>query len=472
MLFALVMLVGFILGCILLNLRPEKSDLENRKLTEFPRFKKETFYEGEYRRFTAEDFMNGKYTSAVSTWFSDSFPMREGMYTAEGKIQKLYGFRSNTINAISDGDEIPDIDSLINSISEEETQPEETKTTEAASLDPTETPAETEPAAETQTEPESVDGDELYRNNPNRAGDVNVKDNVGYCVYGFNHKAADEYAAHVARVAEKLEGKAEVYELLIPNNSAIMLDEETKAEWHLPPEDKVIQYFTAKTYSLNKDVRYVNIYNILAEHNDEYLYFKTDHHWTQLGAYYAYVQYCKEAGFTPHELDEYTELDIGEFLGSYYKTNQLTQLADNPDDVIVYQPIATNEFTFYNRENGKMQSGKMVRDLSEVAVSLKYQAFIYGDQSYNEAKNPNLSDGSCCIVVKESFGNCFAPFMIDHYENLIIIDYRYYKGSIVDLAKNYNHPDIVFVNNLEAISDLYVMSQLGAVCDAEPASDN
>ena len=54
--------------------------------------------------------------------------------------------------------------------------------------------------------------------------------------------------------------------------------------------------------------------------------------------------------------------------------------------------------------------------------------------------------------------------MIDHYETLIVIDYRYNTDSLIELAKQYDSPDIVFVNNLEAISDLYVMEQLGGIC--------
>ena len=157
-------------------------------------------------------------------------------------------------------------------------------------------------------------------------------------------------------------------------------------------------------------------------------------------------------------------MDSGPFLGSYYKTNQYAQLADNPDNCYGYEPIATNEFSFYDRDAKTMRNGKLVRNMSEFDITLKYQGFIYGDTAYSEAHNPNLSDGSCCIVVKESFGNCFVPFLIDHYQTLIVIDYRYNTDSLVELAKSYDHPDIIFCNNLEAISDLYVMEQLGGVC--------
>ena len=453
MLFSLVLFVGFVLGCVLFPMRPEESVLENRKLTKFP-------------KFTADSFLSGEYTSQVSTWFADTFPLRETMVKAEWGIQNKYGLRRDAINNVADGDDVPDIDELLSSIEEETPQEEPETVTETAETSSQEATEPTEPPTteEPETVPESVDGEEMYRMNPQEAGAVNVKDLVGYCVYGFNRKAADEYAVHVGAMGEALKGKARVFELLIPNNSAILLDDATKAEWKLLDERKVIQYFTAMTYQQSKEVKYVNIYDILAEHSSEYLYFKTDHHWTQLGAYYAYVKYCEEAGLTPHDLSEYTEVNSGPFLGSYYKTNGYAQLAENPDECIGYEPIATNDFTFYDRDQDKMRTGKLVRNMSEYDVAVKYQGFISGDTAYSEAHNPNLSDGSCCIVVKESFGNCFVPFLIDHYETLIVIDYRYNTNSLVELANRYNSPDIIFCNNLEAISDLYVMSQLGGIC--------
>ena len=465
MLFGLVLAVGFVLGCILFNLRPKKSDLENRELTKFP-------------KITADGFLSGEYTSGISTWFADTFPFREGMVKAEWGIQNAYGFRKDSISAVGEGDEVPDIEDILASMEAESagqesaspqpSDPQNTVPSETQETVPAEPQTESE-AAPPETEiadtvPESVDGEAMYNMNPQEAGAVNVKDLVGYCVYGFNRKAADQYAIHIGTVANALQDQARVFELLIPNNSAILLDDQTKKDWKLLDESQVIKYFKAMTWQQSQAVKYVDIYDRMMEHRDEYLYFKTDHHWTQLGAYYAYTRFCEEAGLTPHAISEYKLVDSGPFLGSYYKTNGYAQLAENPDNCYGYEPIATNDFSFYDRDAKTMRNGKLVRNMSEFDIALKYQGFIYGDTAYSEAHNPNLSDGSCCIVVKESFGNCFAPFLIDHYQTLIVIDYRYNTDSLVELAKNYDHPDIIFCNNLEAISDLYVMEQLGGIC--------
>ena len=77
--------------------------------------------------------------------------------------------------------------------------------------------------------------------------------------------------------------------------------------------------------------------------------------------------------------------------------------------------------------------------------------------------NPDLSDGSKCVVVKESFGNAFVPFLVDHYQTVYVIDYRYYSGSVVDFAKTNKATDVIFVNNLSAIRGSYQMGKLAGV---------
>ena len=78
-------------------------------------------------------------------------------------------------------------------------------------------------------------------------------------------------------------------------------------------------------------------------------------------------------------------------------------------------------------------------------------------------ENPDLTDGSACIVVKESFGNAFVPFLVDHYQTVYVVDYRYYTGSITALARSKGASDVLFVNNLSAIRGSYQIGKLNGV---------
>ena len=455
-LFLIVMTMGFVLGCVLFMFRPTESILEKRELTKFP-------------TFNTDDFVDGTYTSAISTWFADTFPFREELLTIQGKIKTYYGLQNDVISAVAEGDEIPDIEDMIPKTDEAELPP-------AAETEPSEEIEVIQPESESESETEretyeSVDAEELVRLNPIEAGQVNVKDLVGYCVYGFNLKGADKYAIHVSNVANALKDIADTYEILIPDNSAIMLDEDTKKEWKLSDEEKVLHYYQAKAASLSPVLKDVYIYDILMEHNDEYLYFKTDHHWTQLGAYYAYVEFCKKKGIEPHELSEYKELVTENFLGSYYTTNGYTQLAENPDTVYAYEPLTCNTMQFFDNALKVMREGVIVRDMNPFADTLKYLGFIYGDNPLTIIENPEVKNGEKCIVIKESFGNAWIPFLTDHYEKIIVLDYRYYNsenesfmGNVVDLAKDEEVTDVIFINNLEAISDSWIMDVMGNIC--------
>ena len=86
-----------------------------------------------------------------------------------------------------------------------------------------------------------------------------------------------------------------------------------------------------------------------------------------------------------------------------------------------------------------------------------------GDNPYTVIENPDLTDGSACIVVKESFGNAFVPFLVDHYQTVYVVDYRYYTGSITALARSKGVSDVLFVNNLSAIRGSYQIGKLNGV---------
>ena len=114
-------------------------------------------------------------------------------------------------------------------------------------------------------------------------------------------------------------------------------------------------------------------------------------------------------------------------------------------------------------EDSELTGGKVIFDESTAAASLKYGAFIMGDNPYTVIENPDLSDGSKCIVVKESFGNAFVPFLVDHYQTVYVVDYRYYSGSVSQLARDKGVTDVLFVNNLSAIRGSYQMGKLAGV---------
>ena len=194
------------------------------------------------------------------------------------------------------------------------------------------------------------------------------------------------------------------------------------------------------------------------------VWYRTDHHWTTLGAYYAYTQYAAAAGLTPHTLDQFERVEYPGFLGTYYSSSGITSLAANPDTVIAYRPMGTNKMKM-TMPDGTVYDWYVVNDVSDYASSVKYGCFAGGDQPYNEVENPAITDGSACLVIKDSYGNAFIPFLVDHYQYLYWVDFRYYKGSIYDLVEQKGIRDVVVVQNIYNTAAEGTLSSLQALIE-------
>lgn len=295
------------------------------------------------------------------------------------------------------------------------------------------------------------------------SSDIIIIGNRGYETYGYYEPTAEKYANIVSGLADKLAGQANVYSLLIPLSDEIAVTPEHRERLSMGNQkNDIVKVFDM----MSGNVKKVNIYDTMAKYAPEYIYFKTDHHWTQRGAYYAYREYCKSRGVACPSLDEYETNRFDGYLGSFYTSTQSGKLADNPDYVEVFYPKSTNMIDI-TEQSGNHLNWYVVNDVSNYRASQKYSCFIGGDNPFSVIHNPEKTDGSACILVKESFGNAFAPFLVDDYEYVYIVDYRYYEGqSLYDMAIEKGVKDILFCNNLSALSDSYKLALMKTITGA------
>ena len=229
-----VMVLGFVLG-LAFFLRPNYSESEKRELTKFP-------------TFTVATFLSGEYTEQISTWFADTFPFREGLIALNDTVTSLKGFGSEQFQS------------------------------GAANLGG-----------------EQNQGGNAGGNSGGNAGgneDVKVETIAGYYIQGdtayemyYQNKANSErYAALINQAASKLNGKAKVYTVVVPLAYAYN-DKVLKKTDATDPKAAIDSIYANVTH---KNAYKVDAYSALGAHKDEYLYFRTDHHWTARGAYYAY----------------------------------------------------------------------------------------------------------------------------------------------------------------------------------------
>lgn len=159
----------------------------------------------------------------------------------------------------------------------------------------------------------------------------------------------------------------------------------------------------------------------------EYVYYKTDHHWTSLGAYYAYRELGEILGYEPYKKEDFIiETLNDDFVGTSY-TSSLIQ-ADLKDEINVYRFPLDENITVTDKITG--ESLKLY-DKEKLDTVSKYDVFLGGNRAHIEingnTENPNL------VIVKDSFANSLVPFLARHF-NVTLIDPRYVRGDVYELV--------------------------------------
>ena len=402
--FSTVMVLGGIIG-LLFFARPTTSAVEMRNLTAYP-------------EFTVESFLDGSYFTQVSLWYADTYPLREPMVAADHAIDSLFGVNTGTgmVGGNVQADEIP---------VQEEAEPVKPVTV-------------TPPAAAPDEHAVAEDIQE------NIMSGVYIQDGAGYAIYYFSQNAADTYIAAMNTAAKELDGVSTVYSIMAPANSITLTDEQA-ASVGGSDQQQTLDYLRTR---FDDRVKSVEIVDTIKQHRDEYLYFRTDHHWTQLGAYYAYVEFCNVKGIEPKSLSSWKEAKLGEFQGTYYDTIEAMGNV-TPDEITAYVPSGTNDLTYWSAY-GEEVDGKVINeDAASWEPSYKYTAFIAGDQTLEIIHNPAVTDGSSCLVVKDSYGCAFVPNLVDNYETIHVIDFRETDENLVEYAKSNNIQDVIFMTGMK-----------------------
>lgn len=291
---------------------------------------------------------------------------------------------------------------------------------------------------------------------------VVVIGDTAYEQYNYVEDSSKKYIKAVNNIAKKLGKDVNVYDMIVPTSIGITLPDNKYDKVGSSDQKKSIQ----KMYDMLSDnVKPVDIYDELMQHRTEYIYYRTDHHWTSLGAYYAYDAFCKVKEMMPNKLEDYKKASFGRFKGSFYgETNNAKSLRADKTEVLY--PINNDKISIkYTTESGETLKGKVIEDASSFSENLKYVTYIDGDNPYTVIRNKNIKDGSSCVVIKESFGNAFVPFLADHYSKIYVIDYRYWQGSISKLVKDNSATDVMFINNISMTRNAYLIGKLSQLVE-------
>jgi hypothetical protein len=208
----------------------------------------------------------------------------------------------------------------------------------------------------------------------------------------------------------------------------------------------------------------VDAYSQMSQHTAEYIEYRTDHHWTGLGAYYAYRAFATAAGFTPLPLSAMTKKTIPNFLGSLYYYTRSDTLKQNVDQVDYYVvPYATQEYV-YNSLTARPMTAHVYQETAKGGNA--YGVFIGGDHPLTQIVSPNSPTLRKIVIIKDSYANAFAPYLASHYREVWVVDYRYFKGNIASLMRQHGINEILFAHNTYVINGGFAVQRAQTMLDS------
>jgi hypothetical protein len=456
--------------------KPEASQIENRPLEKAP-------------AFSAGALADGTFTDGVSTWYADTFPGRERMIEASSAFKALFGTTGAGADDVSihygvgtadgqddaptangaaadsgtDGDDpsalpasdpesvaaAPDGADAAQASSGAAAGPETASGSGAAPGDG---------AAPAPSEAEDRGGD--LSGAETREGGVIVIGDTGLEFYGFVEEVNTRYAGIIDAFADKYRGRIRTSVLVAPTSIEFKLPE--KYAELTDDQRHAINYIYEH---LSTDITMVDIYDTMKKHADEYIYFRTDHHWTQLGAYYAYRDYCAALGLPHTPLLSYARVRLDGFLGSFYNSiGGNTAMKERPDFVLAYAPIVPYEATGYF--DAAMEDGfrlSLVRGPDEIQAANKYLAFSGGDLPVVDILMPQNQTGRRLAVFKESYANAFIPFLTENYDEILVVDFRYYDRNVDALLESRQINEALFLDYVSAAGSEKQVERLAAL---------
>lgn len=367
--------------------------------------------------FSVEGFLSGKFSDQAEAFYDDNLLFRERWLAAADQITALRGIQGDfeVVGEIRDNP-APVADT--------------TRVVPAIPVD------RAIPAMPIDRAVPTMPIDEEYQ----KIRAVIISRGRAIQVFGGSKATARPFADLINRYQRVLGSEVKIYVMIIPSGSDFFLPRKvTEGELR---ERRNIDELHAM---LDPAIIRVPAYDALAPRTGEYIWFNTDHHWTGLGAFYAYQAFARSAGFEPLPLESFTYKVLpGTFLGSLYYRTRSKNLVANPDSLHYYVvPGQTRTKIIRNGMTGGLTSSLY---FERTGGSNSYGVFLGGDHPLMRIQTDHRN-GRKIVVIKDSYGNAFAPYLAAHYEEILVVDYRFFKGNIPDLMQQYGAKELIYAHN-------------------------
>ncbi|WP_449017012.1 DHHW family protein [Prevotella sp.] len=407
----------FVLTCIF-NFLPRStySALEKRDLKQFP-------------AYSLEDVKSGDFTKNINSWFSDSEPYRDFFMQVSMKQKDLLG---------------------ITKMGEEKVKFHASVATGKATNNPMD---------ESGDNGREIEG---YKNTSTANENAKIA-NLGIVIvgsgkevralmaYGGGAEGGVAYAEAANTYKKAFGSKVNVYSMVIP----------TAIEFYCPEQAKSCTHSQSATitniyHHLVKDVQAVNVYTPIGKHAKEPIYLRTDHHWAPLGAYYAAQEFARVAKVPFRTLSSYEKRVVHGYVGSMYGYAHDISLKNAPEDFVFYVPKDVKYTTLYQeykldkdyniQGEGRSFEGQFFvhyRDGSSGA----YCTFMGGDAKITTITT-STHNGRRLLILKDSFGNALPGYLFYSFEQIFVVDSRYFAKNMKQYVRENKVTDILFAYNI------------------------
>lgn len=432
---AVCVIILFTLGILAWALpQPTYSEQERRDLAQMP-------------KFTVESFFKGEYTAKIELSYADTFAFRDQFVKAKALIENARGIHASgtiygTVPKKNDEDE--------------ESRPSyETETVPESSSSASENPSVSQ-SSQSQAESSAASSSE----EPDDGAEGEMVDGLfvykgmGFELFGGSKKASAYYASVINKYRKALPDSVNIYNMVVPKHAEFALPKKYRNLAN-SEKDAIDDIYS----QLESGVTAVDAYSVLKEHSGEYIYFNTDHHWTGLGAYYAYTAFTEAAGLPHYDYSDYTKHTIEGFLGTLYSNCNDPAMEKNPDYVEWCEFPAENQTWQYKK--GDLENYYSTTVMASYAKgAYSYGVYLGGDFPLTIVKTSGVNNGRKCLIIKESYGNALSTYIASAFDETYIVDERYYDGNIVDLINERGITDVLIINNVSASNTNYHIANI------------
>ena len=430
---AFILILGGLGLVNLLNVnKPTVSALENRMLKGRPTLTVSSVFSGDFFR----DFED---------YYSDTFINRDSVVKVCRDIKDSMSLNEPGVTLVVSREQ----NAPINVKTPDTTPPQENPSASKPSTPPDINPGNSDEEATsptpdpTPTPPREFGDDETV-------GYYLIVDGKAVQLFKFNREGMDYYAEVLNKYHDGLGDDVTLYSMIPPTASEFI--KLRKYSDITDSQNDAMDYLYGR---LDPGIVTVNVYDALNQHKDEYIYFKTDHHWTALGAYYGYCAFMETTGREPVPLSRYETVKVEGYLGSSYTKTLNKELEKNPDTIDLYLPFTNHEYIMYN---GNSEETAELIDMSYAEGSSdKYLIFMStGGATWSVIKT-DVHNGKKIMVMKDSFGNAWVPFLLPHYEEIYVVDARFYSKyttgmTIPEFIEEHGIQELVFLFYMEDVN--------------------